>query len=61
MVMFSEWGKIMDTATAYERAHFFGNVDYEVRLWSSTERCPLQTVNLRMVRICIGYSSERIF
>jgi hypothetical protein len=31
MVMFSEWGKIMDTATAYERAHFFGNVKYEVR------------------------------
>eukprot|EP00037_Helgoeca_nana_P017634 m.167052 g.167052 ORF g.167052 m.167052 type:complete len:661 (-) comp24077_c1_seq1:140-2122(-) len=30
MVMFSEWGKIMDTATAYERAHFFGNVKYEV-------------------------------
>jgi hypothetical protein len=30
MVMFSEWGKIMATATSYERAHIFGNVGYEV-------------------------------
>jgi len=28
--MLSEWGKILGTATSYERAHFFNNVDYEV-------------------------------
>jgi len=30
MVMFSEWGKLLSTANAYERAHFFDRVDYEV-------------------------------
>ena len=30
MVMLSEWGKILDTASSYERAHFFGNVEHEV-------------------------------
>ena len=30
-VMLSEWGKIVATANSYERAHFFGNVEHEVR------------------------------
>ncbi len=30
MVMFSQWGKILSTANAYERAHYFDNIDYEV-------------------------------
>eukprot|EP00035_Acanthoeca_spectabilis_P020889 m.435107 g.435107 ORF g.435107 m.435107 type:complete len:662 (+) comp17813_c0_seq1:164-2149(+) len=49
MVMFSEWGKIMDTATAYERAHFFGNVDYEVtRVKGSFERIGVKMSSLTL-------------
>merc|ERR1712224_519265 len=28
----SEWGKILATASSYERAHFFGNVAHEVAI-----------------------------
>lgn len=30
-IMLSEWGGILAGASAYERAHIFGNVDYEVK------------------------------
>lgn len=30
MVMLSEWGSILDRASSYERAHYFGNVGHEV-------------------------------
>ena len=37
--LFSEWGKIMATATSYERAHFFDNVGVEVRGSAMHNRC----------------------
>ncbi|GMH77551.1 hypothetical protein TrLO_g15556, partial [Triparma laevis f. longispina] len=30
MTLFSNWGKIMETARSYERAHFFDNVEHEI-------------------------------
>eukprot|EP00038_Savillea_parva_P006201 m.162273 g.162273 ORF g.162273 m.162273 type:complete len:667 (-) comp12170_c0_seq1:218-2218(-) len=65
-IMFSEWGKIMDTATAYERAHYFGNVDYEVnkahqsfsnigtRMCKITSQSHIDAIKMTVLSMCLA-------
>merc|ERR1711998_79614 len=53
-VMLSEWGKIMDTAGSYERAHFFDNVELEV----ANARASFDKVAVRMKSFHGGEHSE---
>ena len=55
-VMLSEWGKIMDTAGSYERAHFFDNVPLEV----ANAREAFDKVAIRMKHVVGGEHSEGV-
>jgi len=52
--MLSEWGKIMASAGAYERAHFFGNVGFEI----SATRGRFETMGAKITAVMAGEQWE---
>lgn len=53
--MFSSWSKILDTASSYERAHFFDNVDYEVEKSNKT----FSYMGAKMLAVTSGAHTSR--
>jgi len=53
-ILLSEWGRILASASAYERAHFFGNVDIEVK---KTREC-FSSVSTKMTRVFYSEHKE---
>ena len=57
LVLMSEWGKLLATATSYERAHFFDNVEHEV---GQSREC-FKNMGQKITAVTSGEHKERIY